>query len=103
MYGTILYMTQVSRDTVVKLAALSSLQLDAAEIDQLQTDIAHILAYVEQLNELDTTGVEPAYQVTGLENVYRDDSVSAGNVSREALLRLAPETSNSQIKVPKVI
>ena len=96
-------MTQVSRDTVIKLAALSSLQLDDSEVDSLQADISHILDYVAQLDELDTSGVAPAYQVTGLENVYRQDSISDDGVSREQLLATAPETKDLQIKVPKVI
>jgi aspartyl-tRNA(Asn)/glutamyl-tRNA(Gln) amidotransferase subunit C len=96
-------MTQVSRDTVVKLAALSNLQLKDDEIDSLQADISHILAYVEQLNELDTEGVEPAYQVTGLKNIYREDTVDQGDVGRDALLGLAAETQAMHIKVPKVI
>lgn len=96
-------MTQVSRDTVVKLAVLSNLRLSDAEIDALQTDISHILGYVEQLDELDTDGIEPAYQVTGLENIYREDVVNSGDVNRETLLALAPDTKDSQVKVPKVI
>lgn len=96
-------MTQVSRDTVLRLAALSNLQLAEDEIDGLTTDLSRILAYVEQLDELDTKDVEPAYQVTGLKNVYRQDVVDTGDVSREALLALAPSVKDSQIKVPKVI
>lgn len=96
-------MTQISRDDVVKLAALSGLQLGDDEVVGLQTDIDTILSYVEQLDELDTTGVEPVYQVTGLENVYRQDDVAAVSVDREALLALAPQTLGTQIKVPKVI
>lgn len=96
-------MTQVSRDAVQKLAALSAIKLSDAEIDGLQTDLSRILEYVEQLNELATDNVTPAYQVTGLENVYRRDEVEPGTVDREALLALAPETKNDQVKVPKVI
>jgi aspartyl-tRNA(Asn)/glutamyl-tRNA(Gln) amidotransferase subunit C len=96
-------MTQVSRDTVLRLAALSSLQLADDEIDGLTADLGRILAYVEQLDELDTNNVEPAYQVTGLQNVYRQDVVDGGDVTREELLALAPSVLNSQIKVPKVI
>lgn len=96
-------MTQVSRDTVLRLATLSSLQLAEDEIDSLTADLSRILAYVEQLDELDTANVEPAYQVTGLQDVYRQDVVEAGNVSRETLLALAPSVKDSQIKVPKVI
>lgn len=97
------YMTQISRDTVLKLAALSSLQLADDEIDDLVTDLGRILGYVEQLDELDTKDVEPAYQVTGLQNVFRQDIVDTGDVSREELLALAPSVKDVQIKVPKVI
>lgn len=97
------YMTKVSRDDVLRLAQLSSLQLANDEIDSLANDITNILRYVEQLNELDTEAVEPTYQVTGLENIWREDIVDTGNVSREALIALAPESKDNQIKVPKVL
>ena len=96
-------MTQISRDAVLRLALLSNLELGESEIESLQKDIGEILGYVEQLNELDTEGVEPAYQVTGLENVFRADTVQQAKDQREALLKLAPEVANNQIKVPKVL
>lgn len=96
-------MTQISRDDVQHLAQLSSLQLSDNEIDDLQVDIGNILNYVEQLSELDTSGVEPTYQVTDLENVWREDVVDDYGVSRETLLELAPASDNNQIKVPKVL
>jgi len=52
-------MTQISRDDVVHLAQLSSLALSDDEIQAMQTDIGNILEYVNQLSDLDTTGVEP--------------------------------------------
>ena len=102
-YGTIQYMTQLSRDDLLKLASLSSLQLADDEVEGLQADIEIILHYVEQLNELNTDGVLPAYQVTGLVNVFREDLAISGGVSRESLLALAPQTKDVQIKVPKVL
>jgi len=96
-------MTQITRDDVLHLAQLSSLQLSEAEIDGLQTDISNILGYVGQLNELDTSSVEPTYQVTGLENVWRDDTVINYGVNREDLLARAPESADNQVKVPKVL
>lgn len=96
-------MTQISRDDVRHLAQLSSLQLSDDEAANLQVDIQNILKYVEQLSSLDTSGVEPTYQVTGLTNVWRDDTVIDYGVSREQLLALAPEQSNNQVKVPKVL
>lgn len=96
-------MTQISRDDVLHLAQLSSLKLDEAEIDGLQTDIGNILGYVNQLSELNTDGVQPTYQVTGLDNVWRNDEVIDYGVSREELLARSPESHKSQVKVPKVL
>lgn len=96
-------MTQISRNDVQHLAQLSSLHLSDSELDSLQADLSNILQYVEQLGELDTAGVEPTYQVTDLENVWRDDRVTDDGVSREQLLALAPDTTDNQVKVPKVL
>ncbi len=95
--------TSVTRDDVLHLAQLASLQLTDDEVDALQADIGNILGYVAQLDELDTEGVEPTYQVTDLENVWRDDAVRLSNVGRQELLALAPDSHKNQIKVPKVL
>lgn len=97
------HMTQISRDDVLHLAQLSSLKLNDAEIDGLQVDLENILGYVNQLSKLNTEGVEPTYQVTGLQNVWRNDEVIDYNVSREELLARSPESANNQVKVPKVL
>lgn len=97
------HMTQISRDEVIHLAELSKLELTEDEIDGLRTDITNILRYVDQLNELDTTEVEPRYQVIDLENVFRKDTVDQPTVSRETLLALAPDCVDSQVKVQKVL
>lgn len=96
-------MTQISRDDVLHLAQLSKLELADSEIDGLQTDISNILGYVEQLNKLDTTGVEPTYQVTGLSNVWRDDKIIDYGISREELLARSPKVVDFQVEVPKVL
>lgn len=96
-------MTQISREDVLHLAQLSSLKLTDDEITGLQADISNILAYVELLGQLNTEGVEPTYQVTGLSNVWRDDKVIDYGLSREDLLKLAPETTDNSVKVPKVL
>lgn len=96
-------MTTITREDIVKLAGLSSLSLTDDEIANLRTDIGNILTYVEQLDELDTTNVSPAYQVTGLDNITRSDEVVEHTVTREALLALAPASKDNHIKVPKVL
>lgn len=96
-------MTKISDDDVRGLANLSALLLEENEIAGLRTDLERILDYINKLQELDTDGVEPTYQVTGLANVWRDDIVTDDAVTREQLLALAPETAQNQIKVPKVL
>lgn len=96
-------MTKISSNDVRHLAQLSSLQLNDEEVISLQHDIAGILSYVEQLGELHTANVAPTYQVTDLENVWRDDEVVEDETTREQLLALAPESANNQVKVPKVL
>ena len=96
-------MARISTDEVQHLAALSNITLTDDEVVSLQTDLENILGYVSTLAGLDTSGVEPTYQVTGLENVQREDQEIDYDVSREALLEIAPAQQDNQIKVPKVI
>ena len=96
-------MTQISNDDVHHLAQLSNLQLTETEVSDMRADLESILGYIEQLSELDTLGVEPTYQVTDLENVWRDDVVDTYGIERDELLKLAPAQEANQIKVPKVL
>ena len=79
-------------------------RLKPEEIDTLSKDLSEILNYVELLSTVDTDGVEPTYQVTGLKNVWREDQVKHG-VEPNALLGLLAESevASRQIKIPKVL
>ena len=96
-------MSTITTDDVHHLAQLSSLQLSDGEVENLRADLENIINYINQLNEVDTSGVEPTYQVTGLENVWRGDEIDAGSVTPEQLLDLAAEQSGHCVKVPKVL
>ena len=96
-------MSNITTDDIRHLAVLSSLQLSDNEVEELTRDISEIVRYIEQLGDIDTAGVEPTYQVSGLENVWRDDSVKDTSVSGEQLLALAPESGDHQVRVPKVL
>lgn len=96
-------MTDISTTDVQYLAQLSHVALSDEEVDALRVDLGNILGYVEQLSELDTSGVEPTYQVTDLENVWRDDTVDNYGIDNDVLIALAPENEAHQIKVPKVL
>ncbi len=96
-------MSTITNDDVRHLAQLSSLQMSDAEVESLRADIEKIINYINQLDKLDTDGVEPTYQVTGLQNVWRDDEIIDSSVSRQQLLALAAEQSDNCVKVPKVL
>lgn len=92
----------VNKSDVASLATLSSISLSDQQLDDLTTDLENIIGYIEQLKELDTDGVEPTYQLTKLSNIWRDDEMQ-GQISRDSMLVLAPESLDNQVKVPKVL
>ena len=100
---------KITREEINHLAMLSDFDLSDEEADSLTNDLENIIKYISQLNELDTEGVEPTYQVFEMENVWRDDEIVKQEAEREALLQLAPAyqggigTQDQQIKVPKVL
>ena len=94
---------EITREEIEHLATLSNFSLSDEEKDSLRTDLQNIIKYISQLDELDTEGVEPTYQVFEMENVWRPDEIVAQDADREALLKLAPASEQNQIKVPKVL
>ncbi len=96
-------MTKLSRDDVLKLAALAKLELTTAEVDKFQAEITEILNYVEQLQTAEVDKLEPTYQVTGLTNVTRTDEVKDYGVSQKELLKNLPDHDGNQIKVKRVL
>ena len=94
---------EISREDILHLAKLSNFSLSDAEIDSLGGDLQNIIKYISQLDELDTEGVTPTYQVFEMENIWRPDEIKPQDASVDDLLGLAPESTNHQIKVPKVL
>ena len=96
-------MADLTRDDVLKLARLARLELSDAEVEAFRGEMSSILEYVAQLDAVDTTGLEPTTQVTGLTNVMRDDTVIDYGVSHTELLHLAPHVQDGHIKVKRMI
>lgn len=94
---------EVNKETIKHLAELSDISLSDAEMDKLQSDLTGIIKYISQLDELNTENVEPTYQVFEMENVWREDEILEQEADRDALLALAKETKDNQVKVPKVL
>ena len=94
---------EITDSSINHLAELSNFSLNDAERSALKKDLKNLLTYISKLDELDTSGVEPTYQVFEMENVWRQDAILPQDADREALLALAPESLEHQIKVPKVL
>lgn len=97
------YSKRMQKQDLEKVAELARLKLTDQELVTFSDQISKIVSYVEQLNEVDTADVEPTSQVTGLMNVLRQDELSDDdNISREALLKNAPDQEINFVKVPGV-
>lgn len=96
-------MSKLSRDDVLKLAALSKLTLSDDEVEKLRGELSEILNYVEILNQVDVEGLEPTYQVTGLKNVTRPDEIKNYGYEPGDLLKNAPSKQDNQFKVKRVL
>lgn len=85
-----------------KLSRLAMLDFDAAEREEIKTDLEKMIGFVDKLKELDTTGVEPLLHITAEVNVLRDDR-PGGMLTKEEALKNAPMHNDGFFLVPKVI
>ena len=92
----------VSIEDVDHVASLAHLKFSDDEREQLVGQLNAILAYMEKLNTLDTSGVEPTSHVLNLKNVFRHDEIGP-SLSQEEALRNAPSSDRGHFTVPKVI
>ena len=92
----------VTKKDVEYIAELAKLKFKDEELEKFTEQLNEILAYVEKLNELDTTNVEPLSHPVEGSNVFREDVVKP-SLDREEALRNAPDRSELFFKVPKVI
>lgn len=86
--------------TIDYVAALAKLDLSDEEKARAKVDLSNIMAHVDTMNQLDTTGVEPMSHVFPYENVFREDVVTNGP-DRENILANAPEQKDGGFKVPR--
>ena len=93
----------LSKEEVEKIAILARLGLTEEEKEKFTAQLSSILDYVEQLKEINTEGVEPSAQVTGLENVMRDDVVKQCTKEvRDKLIKQASHSEDNLIKTKAV-
>lgn len=96
-------MSKLTREDVLKLARLARLDLTDDEVEEFRSELSEILQYVEQLQAVDITGLEPTNQVTGLTNVTRSDKVRDYGYTSDDLLQNVPHVQDRMIKVKRMI
>lgn len=97
---------KITRETVEHVADLANLELSEVELETYRRQLDDILSYIEKLNQLDTSGVDPMAQVNAPSSAggtaWREDEVRPAGIT-EAALAAAPDPSAPFFRVPKVI
>jgi aspartyl-tRNA(Asn)/glutamyl-tRNA(Gln) amidotransferase subunit C len=93
---------EIDLKMVDQLAHLARLQFNEQEKEAIRADMEKMVAFVEKLKEVDTTGVEPLLHISDAANVLREDRIQ-GAVSRKEALRNSLVADDTFFKVPKVI
>ena len=90
----------ISDETIEYVGILSKLELSDEEKEQAKKDMGSMLDYIDKLNELDTTCIEPMSHVFPVQNVFREDVVTNGDES-EKTLKNAPGEKDNMFMVPR--
>ena len=93
---------KISNEEVKHIARLAKLSLSEEEIEKYSKDLGDIATFIEALNEVDISGVEPTAHVVDKKNVFRKDEMK-DSFNREEILKNAPSKEAGCISVPKVV
>jgi len=99
MEGSIM---KISNEEVKHIAKLAKLSLTEEEVEKFSNELGQIATFVEQLNEVDTSGAKPTAHVVDKQNVFRKDEKKE-SFPREQILKNAPSKEAGCISVPKVV
>jgi aspartyl-tRNA(Asn)/glutamyl-tRNA(Gln) amidotransferase subunit C len=88
--------------TVARIASLARIEVPQAELAPLAGELSHILGWIEQLSEVDTTNTEPMTSVVAMRLAWREDAITDGD-NAEDILANAPERQDGYFVVPKVV
>ena len=93
---------ELKDETIDKLANLAKLSFEGADKESIKGDLENILDFMNQLNEIDTEGVEPLIFMSEEINILREDTPS-DSLTHEEILRNAPQKDSDYIRIPKVL
>ncbi|MBN2311979.1 MAG: Asp-tRNA(Asn)/Glu-tRNA(Gln) amidotransferase subunit GatC [Candidatus Hydrogenedentes bacterium] len=95
-------MGKITKQDVEYVSGLAHLTLDEETKERLVGELSEILGYMEKLNELDTSNIEPTMHALEMTNVYREDKVQP-SLDRETALMNAPDSDGEYFLVPKIL
>lgn len=95
-------MTKIDKELVDKIAHLARLEFENEAKDEIVKEMNNMLSFVETLNEIDTTGIEPLIYMSEEVNVMREDEIS-NQVTHKEALKNAPDHDSDYFRVPKFI
>lgn len=94
----------LSKQEIEHIAKLARLELTDEESKKYGGQLSAVLDYINQLSEVEAEGVEPTAQVTGLQNIFREDEVKEWDKEEvKEALKDAPELEDNQVKVKRII
>ncbi|MCA1766354.1 MAG: Asp-tRNA(Asn)/Glu-tRNA(Gln) amidotransferase subunit GatC [Desulfobulbaceae bacterium] len=93
---------KISIDEVKYVAGLARLELSSQEAEEMAAELDQILSYVDKLNELDTSAVEPTTHAISITNAFREDQLRE-SLAREKALANSPRQNGEAFVVPKII
>lgn len=96
-------MTKLSKADVLHVAKLAKLDLTEIEINKFLPQLSSIIDYISQLNEVDTKGIEPTSQTTGLTDVFREDIVKPSSIDQDGALSGTDNIYNGYFKVNAIL
>lgn len=95
-------MSRISKEEVKHVANLARLAITEEETEMFTTQLDAIITFAEQLNEIDTTGVEPTTHVLEMKNILREDKAEKG-LPVEDVVKNAPDHKDGYIRVPSIL
>jgi aspartyl-tRNA(Asn)/glutamyl-tRNA(Gln) amidotransferase subunit C len=93
---------EIDQETVKRIAALARIEIGEDQRASMATQLSGILDWIDQLDEVDTSEVEPVYSVIEIASAWRSDEVTDGEIVEDVLSN-APKTHQSHFVVPKVV
>lgn len=95
---------RINSEQVEHIAKLARIELKEKEKEKFTNDLSSILDYVDKLNQVDTSNIESISQITGLENILREDEVKKDKLAvADKILKEAPVKKDNYFKVPKIL